>query len=158
MFRLTYFFFLLFLLYPAFSLKKPVILIPGLGGSQSYKVLDKDHNATRIWIDPLSLLFYQKFTSSFRLTYNYSTKRTTDLSSNNFFPGWGEIWSISHIGGVFGFPIKYFNTLASELLKDPFYIDNFTIRGAPYDFRKSPCKHTFTFFIEAIYINYLIYL
>ncbi|VDP69665.1 unnamed protein product, partial [Schistosoma mattheei] len=52
------------------------------------------------------------------------------------FPGWGDTWSVEYLSQHISF--EYFGSLVSELMKDKFYVRNFTMRGAPYDFRKSP--------------------
>lgn len=54
------------------------------------------------------------------------------------FPGWGDTWSVEYLSQHISF--EYFGSLVSELMKDKFYVRNFTMRGAPYDFRKSPGK------------------
>ncbi|CAH8551001.1 unnamed protein product [Dicrocoelium dendriticum] len=74
-----------------------------------------------------------------RLTYLNTTHRSYDSEEYEVvFPGWGDTTNIEFFDEsqkVFG---RNYNALLKELLKTPFYQQNISIRGAPYDFRRAP--------------------
>ena len=76
-----------------------------------------------------------------RLIYNNVTHRTEDNDKAVItFPGWGETWSIDNLDSRPHYLTKYFDDLTTAFTKNPFYVQNSTIRGAPFDFRKAPSR------------------
>ncbi|KAH8863504.1 Group XV phospholipase A2 [Schistosoma japonicum] len=101
--------------------KYPIILIPGLGGTQAYcesTINDEKKSFTpfNVWLN------FPVYT----------------ITCNVTFPGWGDTWSVEYLSQHISY--EYFAPIVSEFIKDAFYVRNFTLRGAPYDFRKSPIK------------------
>ncbi|KAK4475693.1 hypothetical protein MN116_000959 [Schistosoma mekongi] len=124
------------------SVKYPIILIPGLGGNQAYcesKSNDENKSFTsfNVWLNLLHILLPYKGFEYFRLKHDPYTYESYDVNECNVtFPGWGETWSVEYLSQYISY--EYFAPIVSEFIKDAFYVKNFTLRGAPYDFRKSP--------------------
>ncbi|VDP96517.1 unnamed protein product [Trichobilharzia regenti] len=125
-----------------FGIKYPIILIPGLGGSQAYcepKTNKQAFTAFSLWFNWFYLLLPERLATYFNLKYDPVTYEGHDADECKIdFPGWGETWSVEYLSQ--SNYITYFHTIVSELTEDNYYVRNFTIRGAPYDFRKAPGK------------------
>ncbi|VDQ02891.1 unnamed protein product [Trichobilharzia regenti] len=107
-------------------------MIPGTAGSQAFAIFKNDPSRTPLPICIVSNTFH-------RLNYNPTTGRTEDTEGVEvIFPGWGETWSIENLDETPNVFSEYFGSLVYVLKKDPYYVSNFTMRGAPYDFRKAP--------------------
>ncbi|KAL5968000.1 Phospholipase A2 group XV, partial [Taenia solium] len=122
------------------KLPHPLIMIPGDGGSQAYAQF-KDHISEpfQIWIDLRYLISPRTFGDYFRLKYNNETRRTEENDKAIItFPGWGETWSVDNLDSRPHSVTKYFQDLTTAFIQNPYYVPNFTIRGAPFDFRKAP--------------------
>nr|CAH8869278.1 unnamed protein product [Trichobilharzia regenti] len=123
-----------------FGIKYPIILIPGLGGSQAYcepKTNKQAFTAFSLWFNWFYLLLPERLATYFNLKYDPVTYEGHDADECKIdFPGWGETWSVEYLSQ--SNYITYFHTIVSELTEDNYYVRNFTIRGAPYDFRKAP--------------------
>lgn len=84
----------------------------------------------------------------FSLVYDPNTGNFTDAPDCDVvFPGWGETWSIENLDTSRHSSTVYFEYLVSSLLRDPFYKSGVTLRGAPFDFRKSPSMSYLRHFI-----------
>ncbi|CAH8591563.1 unnamed protein product [Schistosoma turkestanicum] len=122
------------------GIKYPIILIPGMGGCQAFcgpKVMNNYFSPFNIWINFLHVLLPDKAFDYFRLQHDPRTYESFDSNECNVtFPGWGDTWSVEYLSQYL--PFDYFGSLVSEMTKDKFYVRNYTIRAAPYDFRKSP--------------------
>ncbi|KAM3178208.1 hypothetical protein ACTXT7_003014 [Hymenolepis weldensis] len=108
----------------------PLILIPGDGGSQAYaQFRDRQSDPFPIWVD-------------LRLIYNNETRTTEDNDKAIItFPGWGETWSVDNLDSRPHSVTKYFEDVTAAFIQNPYYVKNFTIRGAPFDFRKAPIPY-----------------
>ena len=82
----------------------------------------------------------------FRLIYNPQNHTTSDIEGSKvFFPGWGSTETIEELDESTHLQTTYFSPLVKSLMEDKFYVRNKTVRGAPYDFRKSPSKFNIIF-------------
>ncbi|RTG90693.1 lysophospholipase III [Schistosoma bovis] len=119
----------------------PLVMIPGTAGCQAFAVLknDPNHKALPVWLNLEFFAFIKHFTEYFKLQYDPKTGHSYDAEGVDIiFPGWGETWSIENLDERPNMFSEYFGSLVNALRKDPFYVSNFTMRGAPYDFRKAP--------------------
>ncbi|KAF5406115.1 Phosphatidylcholine-sterol acyltransferase (Lecithin-cholesterol acyltransferase)/ Phospholipase A [Paragonimus heterotremus] len=120
--------------------KHPIILIPGAGGSRAYARLKNDSHASpsQLWLNMKDLLSPERLTELFQLRFDSKLNRSYDNENYEItFPGWGDTYSVEYLDErqhLFGL---YFRTLVGALVKDPFFKRNITIRGAPYDFRRT---------------------
>ncbi|CAH8608062.1 unnamed protein product [Heterobilharzia americana] len=82
----------------------------------------------------------------FGLRYDPTTLKAQDTEECHvIFPGWGDTSTIEYLQST-GFRFyNYFGSLVRTLTMNKFFIKNFTLRGAPYDFRKLPCKQFISF-------------
>uniref|UniRef100_A0A5K3EWW6 Group XV phospholipase A2 n=1 Tax=Mesocestoides corti TaxID=53468 RepID=A0A5K3EWW6_MESCO len=122
------------------SLPHPLIMIPGDGGSQAYAQF-KDHKSDpfQIWIDLRYIITPRTFCDYFKLVYNNETRRSEDNDKASIsFPGWGETWPVDNLDSRPHTVTKYFQDVTNAFTANPYYVSNFTIRGAPFDFRKAP--------------------
>lgn len=137
---------------------KPVVFIPGDGGSQMEAKLNKPSVVHYLcaksskdyfniwlnlellvpviidcWIDNVKL-FYDNFT---RTTYN---SPGVDIR----IPGFGSSETVEWLDPSHASPGAYFKDIGDTLVMLG-YKRNFSIRGAPYDFRKGPSKNRHIF-------------
>ncbi|XP_053212755.1 phospholipase A2 group XV-like isoform X2 [Panonychus citri] len=137
------------------SILFPIILVPGVGGSQIEAKLDKkdvvhhfcdshtDYYFT-LWISLSEALPYaiDCFTDNMRLVYDNVTRLTSNSPGvETRIPGFGETQTIEYLDpnqipltGYFNIMVDYLINLGYERGRN--------IRGAPYDFRKSPRELT----------------
>ncbi|CAH8654858.1 unnamed protein product [Schistosoma rodhaini] len=134
----------LFLNYVDENISNPIILIPGLGGTQAYcQLKESKSNEFPIWLNLFYMMIPEKLQHYFGLRFNPTTLDSENTNACNvIFPGWGETRSIEylHTNGFRFF--NYFGPLVNFLEQNKFFIKNFTLRGAPYDFRKLPYENT----------------
>ncbi|KAK4474213.1 hypothetical protein MN116_000026, partial [Schistosoma mekongi] len=139
----------------------PLVMIPGTAGCQAFAILknDPDQKPLPVWLNLKFFAFIKHFTEYFKLQYDAKTGQSYDADGVDIiFPGWGETWSIENLDETPNMFSEYFGALVYVLRKDPFYVSNFTMRGAPYDFRKAPNENVKFFdklkgLIEETYIN-----
>ncbi|KAH8863505.1 Phosphatidylcholine-sterol acyltransferase [Schistosoma japonicum] len=118
----------------------PLILIPGLGGSQAYCQFNATKSVdTLVWLNLFYMAIPEKLQGYFGLHYNPMTLNAEDNSECHVvFPGWGDTKTVEYLQTK-GFKFfNYFGSLINAITKNKFFIKNFTIRGAPFDFRKLP--------------------
>ncbi|VDP22223.1 unnamed protein product [Schistosoma margrebowiei] len=117
------------------SEKYPIVIIPGDGGCQAYSKLKNSTSPPfLVWIDLRSQLFDLLGLS---LVYDPVTRKSRDPDSADvYFPGWGETWSIENLDSYRHSRTEYCGPMIESLRRDPFFVSNWTIRGAPFDFRK----------------------
>ncbi|KAA3669999.1 lysophospholipase III, partial [Paragonimus westermani] len=73
------------------------------------------------------------------LRYDPKTHTTHDNEKYEvIFPGWGDTSTIEYLDLEKHKFMEYLHGLVTELRKDPYYVSNRTVRGAPYDFRRAP--------------------
>ncbi|VDP89229.1 unnamed protein product [Echinostoma caproni] len=123
----------------------PIILIPGDGGSQAYchKSNQPESKSTLIWVNLWYLVVRPSVMDQMKLVYDPKTGNTSDIGPCQIrFPGWGETWSIENLDTWKHSFTAYYQYLVAALRKDPFYVSGKTLRGAPYDFRRTPYENT----------------
>ncbi|VDP78152.1 unnamed protein product [Schistosoma curassoni] len=124
------------------NISNPIILIPGLGGAQAYCQLKQPKsNEFPIWLNLFYMMIPEKLRHYFGLYLNPITLNSENTDTCNvIFPGWGDTHTIEYLQ-TNGFRFfNYFGRLVNSLLHNKFFVKNFTLRGAPYDFRRLPCK------------------
>ncbi|CAH8869425.1 unnamed protein product [Trichobilharzia szidati] len=126
------------------DLKYPVILIPGLGGAQAYCELKAQKSTIfSVWLNLLYLMLPEKMYNYFALRYDQSTLDAQDTDTCRVvFPGWGHTSTVEYLQNS-GFRFfNYFGSLVQTLTMDKYFVKNFTIRAAPYDFRRLPYENS----------------
>lgn len=139
-------------------------LVPGDGGSQLEAKLDKPevvhyfcssktNDYFTLWINLEEIVPYaiDCFADNMRLVYNNITRKTSNSPGVDIrVPDFGSTQSVEFLDPSRYSLTGYFNILVEGLLKLG-YIRNETIRGAPYDFRKSPRKSKTITFIPLLF-------
>ncbi|MPC34013.1 Group XV phospholipase A2 [Portunus trituberculatus] len=131
----------------------PVILVPGDGGSQMEAKLDKPavvHYVCAkktdswfdLWLNMESLIpgFIDCWIDNMRLVYD-NTTRTTKNSPGVMtrVPGFGSTSTVEWLDPSHHYPTSYFYDVVEAMVTGSLgYVRDFTVRGAPYDFRKAP--------------------
>nr|CAH8868916.1 unnamed protein product [Trichobilharzia regenti] len=120
--------------------KHPIVIIPGDGGCQAYSKLKNTTSPPfLVWINLRYFLEPGKLCEYFGLVYDPVTKTSRDPKDVDvLFPGWGETWSIENLDSYKHGKTQYCAPIIESLRLDPFFKSNFTMRGAPFDFRKAP--------------------
>ncbi|KAH8863978.1 Phosphatidylcholine-sterol acyltransferase [Schistosoma japonicum] len=120
--------------------KYPVVIIPGDGGCQAYcKLKNSTSPPFLVWIDLRYFLEPGKLSEYFGLIYDPITRTSRNPDNSDvLFPGWGETWSIENLDSYKHGRTEYCGPMIDSLRLDPFFVSNWTIRGAPFDFRKAP--------------------
>ncbi|TPP56028.1 Phosphatidylcholine-sterol acyltransferase (Lecithin-cholesterol acyltransferase)/ Phospholipase A [Fasciola gigantica] len=135
--------FIMFLLGIKCSEKYPIVLVPGDGGSQAYCDHKAKNQSFLIWVNLIYFFRPSWLEGYFNLVYDPATGNFSDTPECEvIFPGWGETWSIENLDTSRHSSTVYFEYLVSSLLLDPFYKSGVTLRGAPFDFRRSPNLNT----------------
>ncbi|CAH8608132.1 unnamed protein product [Heterobilharzia americana] len=134
----------------------PLVLIPGIGGSQVY-CLPKQYKAKPfpVWLSLLNMVFPSRINHLAHLKYDPIKQISVDNDNCEIvFPGWGDTKVLENINSD-GYSLgNYFHDLVNTLKGDNYFKSNFTIRGAPYDFRRSPIFMTWLKrLIEETYVN-----
>lgn len=128
----------------------PVIFVPGDGGSQIEAKLNKTSSPAvycekhtsyyyTLWLDLSQISLAQNcFVDNMRLVYNSTTHRTQDSPGVSIqVPGFGNTNTVEFLDpGREEFTTYYFHII-ERLIKEG-YARNISLRGAPYDFRRSP--------------------
>lgn len=132
------------------------ILVPGDGGSQIDAKLDKPSvvhyicqkktdDYFNVWLnlELLVPLVIDCWIDNVRLYYDNVTRTTTNSPGvTTKIPGWGSSETVEWLDPSHASSGAYFKDIGNALLSLG-YERNFSIRGAPYDFRKAPSKFTF---------------
>lgn len=130
----------------------PVILVPGDGGSQLEAKLNKtsvvhylcekiSKDYFNVWlnIELLVPVIIDCWIDNVKLTYNNVTRTTRNQDGVDIrVPGWGDPSVIEYLDPSKASPGAYFKDIGNMLVNELGYIRNFSLRGAPYDFRKGP--------------------
>ena len=130
----------------------PVILIPGLEGCQLKARLNKTSSPHfwcskhsdwfTIWLNPALLTprAIDCFLDNMRLEFDYKTNTTRSPPGVQIaVPGFGETFQVEFLTPYKADLFGLFHELVEELTLMG-YQRGKNIRGAPYDFRKAPCK------------------
>ncbi|XP_057334018.1 phospholipase A2 group XV-like [Microplitis mediator] len=146
---------------PEATERSPVILVPGDGGSQLEAKLNKtavphylcekvSSDYFNIWLN-LELLvpiIIDCFIDNMKLTYHNDTRTTTNTDGVSVrVPGWGDPFTVEYLDSSKASPGYYFKNIGNMLVDELGYVRNFSLRGAPYDFRKAPNENE-EFFIK----------
>ncbi|GAB1598021.1 group XV phospholipase A2-like [Argonauta hians] len=127
----------------------PVILVPGDGGSQINAKLNKSESPMlceritnyyyTLWLDISQISLGQKcFVDNMRLVYNNKTRKTSDSPGVSInIPGFGDTQTVEYLDPDKESFTTYYYYIVEELVKLGF-VRSKSIRGAPYDFRRSP--------------------
>ncbi|CAH8869427.1 unnamed protein product [Trichobilharzia szidati] len=85
----------------------------------------------------------EKMYNYFALRYDQSTLDAQDTDTCRVvFPGWGHTSTVEYLQNS-GFRFfNYFGSLVQTLTMDKYFVKNFTIRAAPYDFRRLPYENS----------------
>ncbi|XP_034946388.1 phospholipase A2 group XV-like [Chelonus insularis] len=131
--------------------RSPVIFIPGDGGSQveaklnkttvPHYLCEKTSDFFNIWLN-LELLvpiIIDCFIDNMKLVYDNKTRTTSNTPGVEIrIPGWGDSFPVEYLDPSKASPGSYFKDIGNMLVNDLGYVRNFSLRGAPYDFRKAP--------------------
>lgn len=93
-----------------------------------------------IWVKIMSLLPFsvECFLENFRLVYNNKTHKTSNpIGVDIRIPGFGETDSVEWLSHVHICYLSYYARLVENMVTWG-YVRSQSVRGAPYDFRKSP--------------------
>lgn len=83
-----------------------------------------------------------------KLIYNNVTRTTRNQDGVDIrIPGWGDPFVVEYLDPSKASPGAYFKDIGNMLVNELEYVRNYSIRGAPYDFRKGPNEHE-EFFIK----------
>ncbi|XP_074595737.1 lysosomal phospholipase A and acyltransferase-like [Brevipalpus obovatus] len=133
------------------TLLHPIILVPGDGGSQLEVKVDKPSVAHyfceqktddyfTLWINLADLVPFviDCWVDNMRLVYDPETHRSYGPPGVDVrVPGFGNTSTVEYLDPSQVSITGYFNILVKEMV-DYGYVRGVSIRGAPYDFRKSP--------------------
>lgn len=133
--------------------KSPIILVPGDGGSQLEAQVDKPEVVHYIcqqktseyftlWLNLADLVPYviDCWVDNMRLLYDPETRKTHNPPGVSIrVPGFGNTSTVEYVDPSQVSLAGYFNVLVAEMVKIG-YQRGINIRGAPYDFRKSPLE------------------
>ncbi|THD24796.1 hypothetical protein D915_004421 [Fasciola hepatica] len=123
--------------------KNPVILIPGDGGNRIYarpRDAPANQSAKLIWLDLRDFFALDLITEILSLHYDDQLISHDSDRYEITFPGWGDTETVSTLDSnelIFG---RLYYDMVKDLKRDPYFVSNRSIRGAPYDFRRAPCK------------------
>ncbi|KAJ7562146.1 hypothetical protein O6H91_03G056400 [Diphasiastrum complanatum] len=131
----------------------PVVLIPGVGGTQLHARLTNEYRSSsflcwnwgytdyfQLWLDMGGILppFTQCFAGRMQLIYNPSTKRFRNAPGvNTEVSYFGSTRAMEYLDPKLKCATAYLASLVNNL-KQNGYIDGKTLFGAPYDFRYAP--------------------
>ena len=139
------------------SIPFPVIIFPGLAGSQLQARLNRTHTAHwycskrsdwyRIWLDLKYLLppAINCFKDNFRLVYNNKTGLTENVPGVEIrVEDYGNVTTLEYFLDFKHEAAGYYHNLISGL-EQLGYQRGISIRGASFDFRKAPYESQFTY-------------
>ncbi|KAL5022187.1 hypothetical protein ScPMuIL_001342 [Solemya velum] len=129
----------------------PVVIVPGDGGSQIFAKLNKTSAPEvycvkktdtffNMWLnlEELAPFVIDCFVDNMKLNYNNQTRKTSNQPGvETAFPGFGDTQTIEWLDPTHIFPTTYFSPIVEAMLTWG-YQRNVSVRGAPFDFRKSP--------------------
>ncbi|CAK9831228.1 Phospholipase A2 group XV [Anthophora retusa] len=130
----------------------PVIFVPGDGGSQVEAKLNKttvvhyfcekvSTEYFNIWLN-LELLvpvIIDCWIDNMKLIYDNVTRTTRNQNGVDIrIPGWGDPFVVEYLDPSKASPGAYFKDIGDMLVNELGYVRNYSIHGAPYDFRKGP--------------------
>lgn len=132
--------------------KYPVILVPGDGGCQIEARLNKTTSPHwycykqsdwyTLWLSGLQLELVECMVDNMRLLYDNVSHVTHNTPGVEIrVPGFGDTPTVEWLDPfhpIFSSKFSYFNYLVEFLVKNLSYTRNIDVRGAPYDFRKTP--------------------
>ncbi|XP_053213978.1 phospholipase A2 group XV-like [Panonychus citri] len=141
--------------------KSPIILVPGDGGSQldakvdkpsvvHYICQQKTSEYFTLWLSLADLVPYviDCWVDNMRLIYDPITRTTSSPPGVTIkVPGFGNTSTVEYVDPSQVSIAGYFNVLVAEMVKNG-YKRGVNIRGAPYDFRKSPLE------LDSFYVNF----
>lgn len=127
--------------------------VPGDGGSQLFAKLDKPdvvhyfcdrktETYFNLWLNMALLVPFvlDCWIDNMRLEYNYTTRKTQNSPGVDIIaPGFGNTSTVEYVDPSQVSVTGYFNVLVNFFVANG-YTRGVDIRGAPYDFRKSPSK------------------
>ncbi|KOC68058.1 Group XV phospholipase A2 [Habropoda laboriosa] len=126
--------------------------VPGDGGSQVEAKLNKtavvhyfcekvSTEYFNIWLN-LELLvpvIIDCWIDNMKLIYDNVTRTTRNQNGVNIrIPSWGDPFVVEYLDPSKASPGAYFKDIGNMLVNELGYVRNYSIRGAPYDFRKGP--------------------
>lgn len=89
-------------------------------------------------------IYYEFFfvqIDNMKLIYHNDTRTTTNTDGVSVrVPGWGDSFTVEYLDSSKASPGYYFKNIGNMLVDELGYVRNFSLRGAPYDFRKAPSK------------------
>ncbi|CAH8549477.1 unnamed protein product [Dicrocoelium dendriticum] len=123
------------------NVRPPVIIVPGFGGSRAY-IRSKERTGEpfkQLWLDLKNIIDPSVLTKLFELTHlNNNHQSQENEKFEIIFPGWGDTRNLEYLDDSKHVLGRQFNTFVTSLVNTSFYRRNLSIRGAPYDFRKTP--------------------
>ena len=133
------------------SLKQKVILVPGYGGNQIYAKLNKSSSSHRfckkqtsgffeLWLNFMYVAFnIDCMVENLKLVYKNDTKLTYNNDGVEILiKDFGKTKSLEYFDSSKVAFSSYFATIVNALVKKANYVRNVNVRGAPYDWRRSP--------------------
>lgn len=85
-------------------------------------------------------LFFQ--IDNMKLIYNNVTRTTRNQDGVDIrIPGWGDPFVVEYLDPSKASPGSYFKDIGNMLVDQLQYSRNYSVRGAPYDFRKAPSMY-----------------
>ncbi|KAI0982668.1 hypothetical protein GJ496_010923 [Pomphorhynchus laevis] len=134
-------------------LGSPVILIPGLGGSQLeaslnrtstlHYICTKQSNWYTIWLSITELTWplVECFADNLRLIYDPHTKTTRNNEGVDIrVSGFGSTDTVDYLDWFHSPLSSYFAHITKRLITTKAYLRGVNLHGAPYDFRKGPSE------------------
>ncbi|KAI1285615.1 Phospholipase A2 group XV [Halotydeus destructor] len=133
--------------------RSPVILVPGDGGSQLFAKLDKPdvvhyfcdrktENYFSLWLNLALLVPFviDCWVDNMKLVYDNTTRKTSNAPGVDILvPAFGNTSSVEYVDPSQVSVTGYYNILVNRFVAAG-YTRGVDIRGAPYDFRKSPTE------------------
>lgn len=130
----------------------PVILVPGDGGNQVHAKLNKSaapHYLCQLKTKDYDLLWFNFkdlspyaldcFVDNMKLVYDPETRRTRDTDGVNVrILGFGDTDTVEYLDSGKYSVTGYFDVITAALVKKFNYVRGVNVRGAPYDWRRSP--------------------
>lgn len=129
--------------------------MPGDGGSQIFAKLDKPEvvhyfcdrktdNYFNLWLNLALLVPFviDCWVDNMKLTYDNSTRKTYNSPGVDIqIPGFGNTTTVEYVDPSQVAVTGYYNVLVNAFVAAG-YERGVNIRGAPYDFRKSPSEYS----------------
>jgi lysophospholipase-3 len=148
----------------------PVILVPGDGGNQIYAKLNKStapHYLCKLKSSDYMLLWLSLqevppyvldcFVDNMSLDYDNTTRKTTDRPGVEIkIKGFGDTDTVEYLDSSRYSLTGYFNVIVDALVKRYGHQRGVSVRGAPYDWRRSPNEfddyfRAYTLLVEQTY-------